>query len=377
MLIKEKKKAVFIPTLKASLRGAFFDIIEILTILDFDIIIISCSEEQRNLPIGASILSPMLFKKIIDMKMSRTGEILIEQLAVSGYLLLLSARCSVIFISHALMPLPAFLARLLGKRVYIISGGIGYASIRKELSTLRFVTMCMEFLQYSFSNRIVSVSQRLLSVKPLNSFVSKTSVAPFRLIDQRFFRRFRYHDLTGRANIIGYIGRFDWEKGFDIFVESIPAILSLSSNYKILIIGDGPLRNLLDPILSDFSLRERIIVLNWRKDIENYLPIMKLLILPSRTEGLPSTIIEAMACGTPVMATAVGDIPELIKDAETGFLLTNLTSAEIVRNIQRILENEETMKTATSKAYQKILEKYDLNKILRLWSEALQEPTKE
>jgi glycosyltransferase involved in cell wall biosynthesis len=76
-------------------------------------------------------------------------------------------------------------------------------------------------------------------------------------------------------------------------------------------------------------------------DLHNKFPdyLNKLFVLPSYTEGLPYTIVEAMACGTPILATPVGAIPDVIKDGETGFIMENNSPECIAENVMRVLEH--------------------------------------
>ena len=80
-------------------------------------------------------------------------------------------------------------------------------------------------------------------------------------------------------------------------------------------------------------------MLRWipHDELPRYLNELRLFVLPSYTEGLPHTLLEAMACGTPVLATPVGAIPDVIKDEETGFIMENNSPACIAENIVRAL----------------------------------------
>jgi glycosyltransferase involved in cell wall biosynthesis len=69
----------------------------------------------------------------------------------------------------------------------------------------------------------------------------------------------------------------------------------------------------------------------------DYFNELKLLVVPSYSEGLPGTLLEAMACGTPALATPVGGIAEVIKDGETGFLLPDNSPQSIAQNVIRVL----------------------------------------
>jgi glycosyltransferase involved in cell wall biosynthesis len=73
-------------------------------------------------------------------------------------------------------------------------------------------------------------------------------------------------------------------------------------------------------------------------ELPDYLNELKLLILPSYTEGLPNIMLEAMACGTPVLATPVGAIPDVIKEGRTGFIMENNSPGCIAENMMRALE---------------------------------------
>lgn len=81
-------------------------------------------------------------------------------------------------------------------------------------------------------------------------------------------------------------------------------------------------------------------------NLADYLNDTKLLVLPSYTEGLPNIMLEALACGTPVLATQVGTVPDYIKDSETGFIMENNSPECLARNITRALNHPDLEKIA-------------------------------
>ena len=87
------------------------------------------------------------------------------------------------------------------------------------------------------------------------------------------------------------------------------------------------------------NLNNKVELTRWipHDELPDYLNELKLLILPSYTEGLPNIMLEAMACGTPVLATPVGAIPDVIKDEKTGFIMEDNSPECIAENVIRAL----------------------------------------
>ena len=79
--------------------------------------------------------------------------------------------------------------------------------------------------------------------------------------------------------------------------------------------------------------------MGFHEDLPKYLNSFKLLVIPSYTEGLPNIMLEAMACGTPVLATEVGAIPDIINDEETGFIMENNSPECIAKNVFRAMKH--------------------------------------
>jgi glycosyltransferase involved in cell wall biosynthesis len=116
----------------------------------------------------------------------------------------------------------------------------------------------------------------------------------------------------------------------------------------VLIVGDGPLKESIDASLVEEKLSDRVDLSGWivHDDLPKYLNQLRLLVLPSYTEGLPNIMIEALACGTPVLATPVGAIPDIIRDGETGFIMEDNSPECIAENVLRILYSPDLERVA-------------------------------
>jgi len=147
--------------------------------------------------------------------------------------------------------------------------------------------------------------------------------------------------ISARRNIIGYIGRFSPEKGVSNFVESLPLINNMKKDIEVILIGQGPLFEEINQKIKFLGLNNvKLVGKIDHTQVASYLNELKLLIIPSFNEGLPNILLEALACGTPVLASNVGGIPDFIEDGKTGFLLYETKADYMSNRILNILQNE-------------------------------------
>jgi glycosyltransferase involved in cell wall biosynthesis len=104
-------------------------------------------------------------------------------------------------------------------------------------------------------------------------------------------------------------------------IEAMPAIVAARPDVHVLVIGDGPLRDRLRDLARKLGVAERLHLAGFRTDIPSCLAAMDLFALTSIYEGLPISILEAMATGLPVIATDVDGVPEAVTDGVTGTLI--------------------------------------------------------
>ncbi|MCI0685074.1 MAG: glycosyltransferase [Gemmataceae bacterium] len=120
--------------------------------------------------------------------------------------------------------------------------------------------------------------------------------------------------------LVGAAGRLSPEKGFADLVEAAALALRRQPEFGFVVFGDGPLRPALTERIATLKMADRCILAGFRDDAAKYLPHLDLAVLPSLTEGLPVILLEAFAAGLPVVATAVGGIPEVVEPGVSGLL---------------------------------------------------------
>lgn len=126
----------------------------------------------------------------------------------------------------------------------------------------------------------------------------------------------------GRDDVVAAIvGRLHEQKGLEAAIESVPAILEREPRFRLLLVGAGPLEDVLRTIVSRESLGSAVILAGRRDDVPEVLAAADLLILPSESETAPLTVLEAMAAGLPVVATDVGGVGEAVESGVTGVLI--------------------------------------------------------
>lgn len=121
--------------------------------------------------------------------------------------------------------------------------------------------------------------------------------------------------------LVGVVARLQPEKGVATFLKAAAQVSKVSPEARFLVVGDGPLREELLDLVGRVDLRERVRFLGYRADARALTGLLDVLVVPSLTEGSPLIVLEAMAAGVPVVASAVGGIPDQVRHGEEGVLV--------------------------------------------------------
>jgi glycosyltransferase involved in cell wall biosynthesis len=171
--------------------------------------------------------------------------------------------------------------------------------------------------------------------------------------------------LPADAPVIGLVGRLDhWGKGHK---ELFAAMARLTARYPVqaLIVGGGRREVEIKQAAIDLGLADAVHFLGSRRDVPDLLHAMDIFVLPSYSEGLSLALMEAMAAGLAVVASAVGGNPDLVADAETGLLIPPKDAEALAVAMERLLADPTEAKAMGEKARRRVEENYSLDRLGR------------
>jgi glycosyltransferase involved in cell wall biosynthesis len=253
----------------------------------------------------------------------------------------------VLFFGATSYLLPIVVTRLLGKTVLVEPRGDVPLTLRlnweqqlpdQVAAVLAGAVRALERAGFAVAHGVITYTPemaRQLDLHPESPSVYPTGARYVRT--NEFCVQRPYAD---RDRVVGFLGRLDEEKN----VRELAAVAAeLPDNVTFRFIGDGGLREWLESELASEIERGAVELTGWvdHDAVPDQLNDLSLLVLPSQpTEGLPTTILEALACGTPVLASPVSGVPDVVREGETGFLLDSQEVAVLRETILEILERD-------------------------------------
>jgi glycosyltransferase involved in cell wall biosynthesis len=147
--------------------------------------------------------------------------------------------------------------------------------------------------------------------------------------------------LPGTDTIVVIVGRLEEQKGHRFALDAMPTVLARHPHTRLLLVGDGGLRASLEKQAHALGVAERVIFTGFRRDVRRLLGVADVVALPSLWEGLPLTLIEALAMAKPVVATAVNGVPDVVIDGHTGLLVPAGDSDAFGRRLVELLDAPE------------------------------------
>jgi len=173
--------------------------------------------------------------------------------------------------------------------------------------------------------------------------------------DQRLSIRQKWG--IGDAPLIGIIARLSDVKGISVLIKAMPFILKEIPSANLMIIGQGPEEAALKKLTQDLSLVPQVRFESILNQAQDLLPAFDVFVMPSLMEGLGLSVMEAQACGIPVVASSVGGLVDLIEEGVSGYLVPVNDPAALANRIIEIFQNTIQAKMMADQARSNI-EKY-------------------
>jgi len=141
------------------------------------------------------------------------------------------------------------------------------------------------------------------------------------------------------ARVIGTVARLDPVKDLGTLIDAFAALARAGDVDRLLLVGDGPERAALEARTRRLEVDSQVTFMGQRDDARRLLDALDIYVNSSITEGVSVTILEAMAAGLPVVATAVGVTPEVIEDGGCGLLVSVSSTEAVIRTVRRLLQD--------------------------------------
>ncbi|HEY2785849.1 MAG TPA: glycosyltransferase [Fimbriiglobus sp.] len=122
--------------------------------------------------------------------------------------------------------------------------------------------------------------------------------------------------------LLGGIGRLEPEKAFDQLLRAAKELLAAGIDVRVVVVGEGSDRARLEALAAELGLADRVTLPGWQADVRDYFEAIDVFVLSSLREGLPNVLLEAMAMEVPCVATRIAGIPRLIRDGQSGTLVS-------------------------------------------------------
>lgn len=166
--------------------------------------------------------------------------------------------------------------------------------------------------------------------------------------------------------VIGTIAEWTKNKGLIYLLETLPKISPSIKQFDVVLIGSGenPDKYELYNYIQENKMKN-VYLIEWIKNAASYLKAFDIFVLSSIKEGLPYTILEAMAAQTPIVAANVGGIPEMIQNNVTGALVQPKNSRELAAKINKLINNPKKAKKMAEKARKKLEKEFSLEKMIK------------
>ena len=244
--------------------------------------------------------------------------------------------------------LPAFLSQMLSSVPIIVHGEHGTLSNKKRVHRIA------QKLVLPRVDQVLSVSTELAQLLSTEFNLAPSAIKTIvNGVDTRLFHPNPDHRSTTREKlgftetniIIGTVGRLEPVKNYQELIEGFALAHKVHSDLRLLFVGIGELESELEKLALNTGVKNQVFFLGHRDDVTRVLNAMDVFALTSLSEGMSNSILEAMACGLPIIASNVGGNPNLVKHNKNGYLYPLNQPGKLAEYIGRLASKSEEITT--------------------------------
>ncbi|WP_374591788.1 glycosyltransferase [Aquabacterium sp.] len=203
-------------------------------------------------------------------------------------------------------------------------------------------------LKYRLYDEVVTISDGIRQVLRAEGVPEHKLHCVLSAVDTERYRPERHHlawfreqfGLSDTTLTIGMVAQFIPRKGHGTLLDALPQVIAAHPDLKVLLFGQGPLHDEITAhVQADATLARHVILPGFRKDLDRILPCLDVLAHPAFMEGLGVSLLQAAACGVPLIGGRAGGIPEIVQPGLNGELITPGDTAALTRELNKLLDS--------------------------------------
>lgn len=267
----------------------------------------------------------------------------------------------------------AILARLTFKRISfvwrqhseikIIDASSPISRLKQCVSKLKILSCFIDVISLVFKNQEKVLLARGISPKKIFVIYNGTDIRKYVLSEIKDLAIEGIH-IEQNESVVINVSSLIPRKGLEYMLQAAAIVVKKFPNVKFLIVGEGPLLSKLRGLCAELNISSKVIFTGKRSDVQHLLKISDIFVLSALSEAFPLVIIEAMASGKPVVATAVAGVPEAVVDGDNGYLVQPKDCAGLSEAIITLLGNRELARTMGLRGREMVEEKFSLDRIV-------------
>ena len=254
----------------------------------------------------------------------------------------------------------AFLGSLGTRTRLLVSRRVDFSIFRHSfcrLSGIKYRYMADYYI--AISHKVKDVLARD-GVPSHRIFVVHSGIDPERFTGADMGHLVSEFNLKSNEPVVVNVAHLAGHKGQRYLVRAIPLVLAKIPATRFFIVGEGKLMNELQALAASLGLNNELIFTGFRQDVGAFYQVADLFVMSSVQEGLGTAVIDALALGKPVVATHSGGIPEIIRNGETGRLVTPADPAALAEGIIELLTNPERAKQMARRGQAKVKQDFSV-----------------